>query len=105
MMTVLLLLLAVDGGASVNVTARGKISKTPWQHLMGSVPGKTSAYFDLEDGGQTVVYWKEAPKCAGLIEVTGKELIVRGGSKRPGAPSKGDEFVEHHIDVMLVKCL
>ena len=41
------------------ITLRGRPSKIVWQHMMTSVPGKRSAYFDLGGGKeQTVVYWK-----------------------------------------------
>jgi hypothetical protein len=87
---------------------RGRVSKTPWQHMITGVPGKTSAYFDLDGGkGQTVVYWKNAPACAGDIEVTGTVLEVRGASKRPGErESKADESVrELQLDVTSTRCL
>lgn len=42
------------------ITLRGKVSTSPWQHLMSGVQDKQEAYFDLQGGKeQTIVYWKE----------------------------------------------
>jgi hypothetical protein len=89
------------------ITLRGRPSKLVWQHMMTSVPGKRSAYFDLGGGKeQTVVYWKEPPNCAGDIEVTGKVLELRGPSKRPGQPETkvDDTYSERHVDVDTARC-
>ncbi len=84
------------------ITLRGRVSSTPWQHLMTGVPGKADAYFDLGGGSeQTVVYWKDPPKCSGDVEVTGKVLEVKGASKG----SKADEVREPQVDVESARCV
>lgn len=90
------------------VVARGRVSTTPWQHVMSGVAGKKSAYLDLEGGKrQTVIYWVEPPKCSAEVEVTGRVLEVRGDSKRPGGqPTKSDDtWRELHIDVDSARCV
>ena len=90
------------------ITVRGRVSQIIWQHIMTGVEGKKSAYFDLdgEKSQQTVVYWKDPPTCNGTIEVTGKVLEVRGGSKRPGGATKVDEsYSELQIDVEHARCV
>jgi hypothetical protein len=89
------------------VVARGRISNTPWQHLIGHVAGKQADYFDLEDGGQTVVYLAKPISCPGLVEVAGTVKEVRGSSKRPGGPDTkvDDSYGELHIDVDSHRCL
>ena len=91
------------------ITVRGQVSKIIWQHLMTGVEGKRSAYFDLdgEKSQQTVVYWKDPPKCAGTVEVTGKVIEVRGASKRPnhGQTKVDDSYGELQIDVERARCV
>jgi hypothetical protein len=89
------------------VVARGRPSDTPWQHMMGHVEGKQAGYFDLADGGQTVVYVAAPIECPGLVEVEGQVLEVRGSSKRPGEPESkvDDSYVEQHVDVRAHRCL
>lgn len=84
------------------ITLRGRVSKTPWQHMMTGVPGKSDAYFDLGGGKeQTVVYWKAPPSCAGDVEVVGTVLEVKGASKG----GKADEIRELHVDVSSARCV
>ena len=89
------------------VVAQGKISDRPWQHLVGSVEGKTAEYFDLQDGSQIIVYVTETPDCPEGVRVSGKVIEIRGASKRPGeAESKaGGDFSELHIDVASFRCV
>jgi hypothetical protein len=89
--------------AGRTITLRGRVSREPWQHMMGHVPGKQPEYFDLEGGSQTVVYTSNPISCAGLVELEGTVVELRGGSKRGG---KADEtFVEKHLDVTGARCL
>lgn len=89
----------------MTVTTRGRVAKVIWQHLMGGVPGKQSAYFDLDENKtQIVVYWRDDPKCFALTEVTGKVLEVRGSSKRPGS-KVDDSYAELHLDVESTRCV
>ena len=87
-----------------SITLRGKVSTSPWQHLMSGVPDKQEAYLDLQGGKeQTIVYWKEPPACAGEVVITGKVIAVRGQSKGP----KGEEsnIEELQVDVATVRCM
>lgn len=90
------------------ITLRGRISERPWQHLMDHLPGKTTAYFDLEGGKeQTVVYWVAPPTCPGDVIVEGTVHEVRGGSKRPGGDGETKapaDYRELHVDVDSVRC-
>ena len=90
------------------VTARGKVSNIMWQHMMREVPGKTYAYFDVEgEKTQTIVYWKDDPKCTGLTEVTGTVVELRGPAKKPGVRESkvDDSYAELHIDVERTRCV
>jgi hypothetical protein len=90
------------------ITLRGRPSSVIHQHMMTSVPGKTLAYLDLRAGAeQTVIYWKEIPKCSGDVQVTGKVIELRGPKQRPGQlPSKVDEtYSERQLDVDTARCL
>lgn len=83
------------------ITLRGRVSSTPWQHLMGRVEGKSDAYLDLAGGReQTVVYWRAPPSCPGDVEVTGTVLEVAGTAKG----SKGEGVRELHVDVSAARC-
>lgn len=99
-------LVGATPGASI--TLRGRISRQPWQHLIGHIAGKTPEYFDLDGGKeQTVVYWAAAPACPGDVIVEGTVYEVRGGSKRPG--DEGDtktpaDYRELHVDVTSTRC-
>lgn len=87
-----------------SITLRGKVSTSPWQHLMSGVQDKQEAYFDLQDGKeQTIVYWKEPPACSGEVVVTGKVIAVRGQSKGPRGNDSNVE--ELHVDVQSARCL
>ena len=66
------------------VTAIGRISKTPSQHLVGNVEGKQPEYFDIEGRAQAIVHVAKPIACPGLVSVTGKVFAVRGSSK-PGS--------------------
>ena len=93
------------GPAGTQVTLRGRISDTPWAHMMTSVPGKQPAYFDRGDR-QTVVYWATAPTCPADIEITGTVIEARGPSKkRPSSAEPVEEFVERSIDVDTTRCV
>ena len=88
------------------ITLRGRVSETPWQHMMTSVAGKSDAYFDLAGGKeQTVVYWKDPPTCAGDVIVSGKVLEVSGPAKAGGPERKIYEpHRELHVDVEDARC-
>jgi hypothetical protein len=93
------------GPAGSRVTLRGRVSDTPWQHMMTSVPGKEPAYFDLDDERQTVVYWTLPPACRGDIEVTGTVIEAKGPGKRPGGGQSSEVVVERHVDVATARCV
>jgi len=85
------------------VRARGRVSKTPWQHIVGSVAGKRSEYFDLSGGGQTVVYTAKPLACPGTVEVDATVIEIGGESKRPGKAGEG--YRELHLDVHSHVCV
>jgi len=87
------------------VMVRGRISQTPWQHMITSVEGKRAEYFDLEGGGQTVIYARDLPPCAGTLEIEATVLRVAGPGKRPGRDTRADEYVELQLDVGAARCL
>jgi hypothetical protein len=88
----------------------GQCSKIMWQHIIGYFPAYPhQAYFDLDDGSQTVIYSMQKLPASGRLELTGKVVEIRGGSKRPklvldaytkkdSRQSKVDEtYVEYHL--------
>lgn len=86
------------------VVIEGRVSKTPYQHLIDPVAGKNIEYFDLDDGDQIVIYVKGPIGCAGKVRLTGKVKEVVGTSKRPGSKHK-ERYVEYQIDVTRWQCL
>jgi hypothetical protein len=88
--------LALERYAGKKVELKGRISDTPWQHLVGSPAGfPYSCYFDV-DRFQIVVYSKTPIACPGALVVRGTVVEIRGSSKRPG--TKADEsWVEYHL--------
>ena len=85
------------------VELSGRVSETPWQHLMANPEGYgLSYYFDVGDF-QIVVYSKSPIECPGVILVRGTVIKVQGSSKRPG--TKADEsFVEYHVTADSWEC-
>jgi hypothetical protein len=83
-------------GKKVELT--GRISDTPWQHLIGNPFGYgESYYFDVKDF-QIVIYARTPITCPGEITVRGKVIKVQGPPKREGG--KVDEtYVEYHLIV------
>ena len=88
----------------VEVTAVGRVSDMPWQHVMGAVPGKTAEYFDLAPDDQTVIYVAGKLECSGQLEVEGRVKEVSAGSKRPSKTGP-QRITEMHIDVTRHRCL
>ncbi|MBN2353744.1 MAG: hypothetical protein JXD23_14320 [Spirochaetales bacterium] len=78
------------------VEIAGRISDTPWQHLIGNPDGfPYSYYFDVEDF-QIVVYSKSPIACPGPLLVRGTVVKVQGSSKR--SDTKADaSWVEYHL--------
>jgi hypothetical protein len=76
----------------------GRISETPWQHLISNPEGYDfSYYFDVAES-QIVIYSKIPLACRGQLTVRGIVVKVQGSSKRPG--SKADEsYGEYHLAV------
>ncbi len=84
------------------------------QHLVTNIPEKLPRFLDLTDG-EIVVYvrdaWvgavprhREELRCAGKLRMTGRVILARGASKRPGA---SEELVrtEPQIDVSHWECV
>jgi hypothetical protein len=93
-----------DLGAKVGqkVVIEGRLSKTPWQHMIRWPEGYGEiAYFDFELGRQTVLYAKAPVDCPGFLMVWGTVVEVRGESKRPGSDAPA---VEYHILVEKIEC-
>ncbi len=88
--------LAMERFAGKKVELAGRVSDTPWQHLVGNPDGfPYSCYFDV-DRFQIVVYAKRPIACSGVLVVRGTVVEIRGSSKQPG--SKADEsYVEYHL--------
>lgn len=84
-------------GLAVVVT--GRVSDSPWQHLVGSVEGKRPMYFDLAGDAQTVIYVAEPIECPGMVELRGEVVEIRGKAK------SNDELVVLHVDVASHRCL
>src|SRR5262245_56071183 len=73
-----------------HVELRGRISDTPWAHMMTNVDGKQPAYFDHDGDRQTVIYWSSPPRCPnhGDIVIAGTVIEARGESKRRPSDDK-----------------
>lgn len=63
----------------------GRVSKTPWQHMIRADMHKEAVYVDLDGGGQTVAYAKGGIACEGPVLLRGEILLTEGSSKRPGS--------------------
>ena len=73
----------------------GKISETPWQHLVGFFHDYPYIeYFDVEDY-QIIIYAKEQIENRSLIRVKGTVIKIEGHSKRPS--KTGDNYNEYHL--------
>jgi hypothetical protein len=88
------------------IQLEGQCSKIMWQHLMGFfLEYPHQAYFDLDDGSQTVIYSKQKITSECRLQLTGKVIALRGGSKRPKSSKNGDNretkvdetYVEYHL--------
>lgn len=85
------------------IQIEGRCSEIIWQHLIGVFPGfPHQAYFDLDDGSQTVIYSKEPITSNKRLILNGKVVSVRGGSKRPrdlqAQRTKVEEdYIEYHV--------
>lgn len=100
-----------------DVIVFGLLSQVPHQHMMASGFEKTHtmAYFDLDQGDQTVMYYpasqeKSIKFCKGPLRLTAKVLEVKGQSKKPtdALPPKHAEepgYSEHHLVVEQARCL
>jgi hypothetical protein len=67
------------------ITLTGRISQTPWQHMINIPSSHPFAdYMDFDDD-QMVVYSKEPIDCPGEVRVEGKYIEIEGTSKRPGS--------------------
>lgn len=82
----------------------GRVSKTPWQHMVRGVPGKQMVYIDFADSEyQVVAHFDREPTCAGDVEIDGVVGELRGpGKVSPGAAS--NEHVEYDVDVTSWTC-
>ena len=69
------------------ITIEGKVSSTPWQHLIGVFEEfPYSEYFDLDNQEQIVIYTKkQILKRNVRLKLTGTIIKLTGRSKRPGS--------------------
>lgn len=79
----------------------GRVSQTPWQHMIQTIPGKTAYYVDLAVGGQVVAYASGNMECKGQILLWAKVVLAEGTSKRPGDTKS---FTEAQLDVNRWAC-
>ena len=85
------------------ITLKGKISETPWQHMIDTSHNFENIYYlDLEGGDQIVFYSKEPVICSSVIRIEGKVIRVIGKSKRPGSDTT---FIEYQIVAEKWECL
>lgn len=90
-----------SAGSYVDIT--GKISNTPWQHMVNPPMSHPHAeYMDFDDGGQVVVYSKEIIDCDGKLTVKGEVIEIEGTSKRPGSE---EVYTELQLVADKVDCL
>jgi hypothetical protein len=74
------------------ITVTGRISDTPWQHIIGYEPDHPfSYYFDVGDM-QTVIYSESEIQCRSRLRVTGKVIEVGTKSKKPGSDTDYKEY-------------
>ncbi|MCG3226653.1 MAG: hypothetical protein H7645_07025 [Candidatus Heimdallarchaeota archaeon] len=85
------------------ITLKGRISETPWQHMIDTSHNFDHIYYlDLEGGDQIVFYSKEPVVCSSSIKIEGKVIRVVGESKRPGSDTT---FIEYQIVAEKWECL
>jgi hypothetical protein len=84
------------------VVLEGKVSQTPWQHMIQDLPKKVITYFDLDGGNQIVVYTTEEIPCPGRVRLEGRVILTEGNSKRPGSKER---YSEVQLDVARWSCL
>lgn len=98
----LLLLIVIVSGCAQRTTGNiadgdrveliGKVSNTPWQHLIKKPEGYIFIdYMDFEDD-QLVVYSKEFIECEGEVKIKGTVFQLEGTSKRPGSEEPYNEL-------------
>jgi hypothetical protein len=98
----------VDPGAPLGpykdalIQIEGRISQIPWQHIIGAPEGYGEIYyFDLQGGGQIVIYAKTPIVCDGPLTVWGRVVEIQGQSKRPDTKAQVSEY---HITVDRWEC-
>ena len=85
------------------ILLKGKLSNTPWQHMIdASLKHKNIYYLDLEGGDQIVFYSKTPIDCKNAIRLKGKVIRVVGKSKKPGSDVT---YVEYQIVAEEWECI
>ena len=80
----------------------GRISDTPWQHIVANTPEyPNSYYFDIKDS-QIIIYSASAIDCSEQLNIYGTVIEVKGLSKH--AESEDDTFTEYHITIDKWEC-
>lgn len=99
---VIMILLATMLLRDQRVALTGKISDTPWQHMINIPETHPYAdYLDFDDD-QMVIYSQRMIDCSGEIKVMGAYIEIEGPSKRPGS---NDVYKELQFLVDDFKCL
>jgi hypothetical protein len=93
----------MDGYEGKRIELIGRLSETPWQHLISNPEGYDfSYYFDVAES-QIVIYTMTPLDCRGRLIVRGTVVKVQGSSKRPGSKADGS-YVEFHLAVDQWEC-
>jgi len=86
-----------------DIVLLGKLSNTPWQHMIDSSQKYENIYYlDLEGGDQIVFYSKTPVDCKDQIKLKGKVIRVVGKSKRPGSDVT---YIEYQIVAEEWECI
>jgi hypothetical protein len=84
------------------VCLKGRISRTPWQHMISVQQGyPIPDYFDVGDF-QIVIYSREPVRCKGDVLVYGTVVLIEGETKNP---NRKESATEYHLKVDRWECL
>lgn len=73
------------------MVVEGWVAREVWQHMVQPQPGMAFHYVDTLTGGQVVVYTKDQLPPGVVLRLEGRELVLDGGSKRPGSKERVTE--------------
>jgi hypothetical protein len=85
------------------IILKGKLSDTPWQHMIDTSQKYENIYYlDLEGGDQIVFYSRNPVECKDEIMIKGKVIRVVGKSKKPGSDIT---YIEYQIVAEEWECI